>query len=247
MTEPAQPCIRGCVQPCDCDACRECNQPIHPPQHRPRNTGLLCERCAKNLRGWLHDIPDLYATLDPYESPQTDDTEHHGHHKISGSPALVRLDVVALMDRRTVPVTITDQDGTVVGVDTSLMDVVGVMCSWAAMFAEEEGLTSKTGTLTEATGLLTTWFDTLASQPWIDEMYAELRDVMRALRRAHGITLPKPIGRCINVYERGGKVIGCQAMLYANPSGAIRCTSCGRRYDGRGLILVEMQRRTEQA
>jgi hypothetical protein len=236
--ETAQPCVRGCVAPCGCTACQECEQPIHPPQHRPREEGLLCDRCAVQLRRWLVEIPELYATLDPYERPAGEEYERHGRHKISGSPSLVRLDVVALMDQRTVPLAkITP------GVDPEppdgLMDVAGVYCSWAGMFVEEQGLSSKVSTLTEASGVLTAWLPTLCDQPWIDECWAEMRDIVRQLHRAHGDPRPKPIGRCINVYQRGGKTIACDAMLYAPDSGAkIRCGSCGRRYDGYGLIAL---------
>lgn len=239
MTDEITYCIRGCVAPCECGACRECAQPIHPPGRRQAETGLLCERCAKTLTRWLGEIPDLYATLNPYEAPATEEHERTGKRaKLSGSPSLVRLDVVALQDARTGVCDRVSRDGSVEH-DDGLMDVAGIVCSWAAMFAEEHGITSHVGTITEACGLLRTWMWSLASCLWVDECYDEIRDIVRALNRAHGIPRPMPIGRCINIYERGGHQIACGRMLYAPTSGAkIACTGCGRRYDGYGIIAL---------
>lgn len=235
MTEELTYCVRGCVSPCECQACQECAQPIHAPTRREADEGLLCKRCARTLRKWLTEIPDLYATLDPYHAPPTDedpDAYHGKHGKLSGSPSPVRLDVVALMDPRTNAGVPGDPwDGSTY--------IPGEVCTWAQVLVEDHDLSSPYGTLTEAAALLLAWFGTVIASPWVDEMWTAMRDIHRLLQRAHGVPRPKPIGECINVYERGGVTIACGHTLYAPAAGAkIRCSGCGRRYDGYGLVAL---------
>lgn len=235
-------CIRGCVAPCDCGACRESEQPCHPPQRRTTRDGsMLCDRCARTLQGWLADIPGLYATLDPYHSPVADDTEPHGKRgKLSGSPALVRLDVLALQDPRTAATSSWHEpwDGTV--------DVAFEMTTWAALFARDHGIKAPVATIAQACDLLLTWHATLCRAPWIDECYDVVREVARQLNRAHGIGRPQPVGRCINVYQRGGHTIACGHALYASDGAKIKCGGCGRHYDARQMVLVRLQEQRDK-
>jgi hypothetical protein len=241
VTEELTYCVRGCVSPCECQACQECAQPIHPPPRCEAADGtLLCDRDLKRLRTWLGDIPDLYATL-PLIPGAGEETEHRGKKpKPAGDVSPVRLDVITLQDPRTAA---TDRssgdpwDGSVY--------IPGEVGTWALLLAEERNITTGIHTLTEAVGLLQRWFRELCSMPWIDECYDAIRDVHRLLQNAHRIERPAPLGRCLNVYERGGRHIACQAMLYGNGTAKVRCQSCGARYDGTGLLLVKRQKLVE--
>lgn len=262
----AQPCVRGCVQPCRCEACKTAPQPVHGPVPRPQDVGLLCQRCADQLRTWVGDLVPLYATL-------TLEPEHTGERegkrgKLSGSPALVRLDVLALQDPRTR----RDDEGGPLAVEFTTS-------SWAGCLREElfppppvddEEATNTytrndtTGTLAGAVNFLTIWWTGLLAQTWIDEFYRDVELMNRTLRRAHGIQNPKPIGHCLEMVgtppRRCGRALYAPAVKVAATSqtagykgrpverkdqtAPIRCPSCGRRYDGINLIRlrgVEMQ------
>jgi len=248
VTDDLTYCVRGCVSPCGCSACEECDQPIHAPKHREADTGLLCKEDVGRLRGWLEDIPDLYATL-PLLPEVTEESQHRGKApKPAGSASPIRLDVVALQDPRTAASerSINPATGERDPWDGSVY-IPQEVGTWALLLAEEHRISSSVRTLTEATGLLLRWFEELCASPWVDECYDALRDVNRLLQRAHRVERPSPLGRCLNVYERGGKMIACQAMLYGNGTAKVRCKSCGARYDGTGLLLVKRQAKADEA
>lgn len=249
MSEVQQACIRGCVRPCDCDQCAVQDRPVHAPIPREAKDGLLCHRCADRMREWLHDIPELYATLDVAARRQGDDTGvgKGKPQKAPGSPALARLDIVALQDPRTSATSLPNRStGEIEPWDGNVF-IPGELGTWAMVLAEENRIRGKFDTLTESTGLLLRWSDRLFASPWVDECYEALNDVMHLLRMAHGEQRPRPVGKCINVYERDGKMVACDAMLYAPSEGVrIRCRRCGSRYDGQRMLLVKMQEQRDR-
>lgn len=205
--------------------------PEHDPIPSPATYGLLCTRCGTRLWAWLTEIPDLYATLDT-RKPDTVEQDGSRHLKVSGSPALVRLDVVALMDPRTVH----SEDG--------LVHVPGVICQWAQCLSDDLDLAGPGSTLTEAVELLTTWWESLIKAPWVDEFWAEAKDVRSLLGRAHGEKRPKSIGRCLTVTDKSE----CGERLYlAEGRDTIKCRKCGRTYDGTELLRVQIQAEREGA
>lgn len=237
-------CIRGCVQPCNCDQCAVEDAPSHAPIPREATEGLLCARCAKRIRGWLAEIPDRYAVLDVSEKRPSDDLGigKGKRSKATGSPALARLDIVTLQDPRTSATerSINPVTGKRDPWDGSIY-IPGEMSTWAALLAEEHDIRSRYRTLSESCGLLLRWFEKLVASDWVDECYDALRDIMQLLRAVAGESGRRPLCSCINIYERDGSMVECGAMLYAPKAGGrIRCRSCGRTYEGYGLVaLVE--------
>lgn len=241
MSEDLVYCVRGCVEPCRCTECLLADKPPHPPLRRQRDLGLLCKRCVTTLTRLLRDIPDLYATLDVIPAV-TVSGDGASHQKVTGSPALVRLDIVALMDPRTAATSdaIDPATGKREEWDGSayVPDEVG---TWALLLAEECNVHSRISTMYEATRFLTGWMPELCASPWVDECYDALRDVERLLKRAHGDRRKGSVAKtCNNVYERDGQMITCNATLYVeSATEAIRCKACGRRYEGYGLVALK--------
>lgn len=232
MSEDLTWCIRGCVTPCRCEECAVADQPVHAPAPREATDGYLCRSCADRLMQWIADVPDLYATLDPYEVPATEESGRATHPEVSGSPALVRLDVLALQDPSTSAGMIPYPGAEPIPWDGRVY-IPGEMATWAQLIAEEHAVRGRFRTLTESCGLLQRWSRELVASPWVDECYDSVRDIVRLLHAAHGERRPKPIGRCIGLYERAGQIRECGATLYKpEPGAAIRCRSCGRRYAG---------------
>lgn len=238
MTEPTPDCVRGCVRPCPCRECLGQDNPPHPPIASPADFGLLCRRDWSRLWAWLSEIVELYATLD-VRLKNSGDRDGSSHQKVSGSPALVDLSVVALMDPR------TDPAGYMVnGVRVSnpgpphIPSIVG---SWARMVCEEKDLDLPYGTLSEAVSVLTTWFEWICQQPWVDELWAEIKDVRGLLGRAHGEKRPQKVGRCLTVHEVDGVMVECDRALYLPAGGQrLRCGRCGRVYDGASMLRLKL-------
>lgn len=203
--------------------------------------GYLCVADADRLAQWIADIPDLYTTLNPYEAPAGEDAGRIHGAAVSGSPALVRLDVLALQDPNTTASMIPYPGAEPIPWDGRLYvpDEVG---TWAALLCEEIHTETPIGTLYQAAGALRRHFDELVASPWVDECYDAMKGIMRLLQNAHGVERPQPIGRCTNVYERDGKWITCRANIYAGEAGSkARCRSCGQRYDGQQAMLARIQ------
>jgi ribosomal protein L37AE/L43A len=88
----------------------------------------------------------------------------------------------------------------------------------------------------QAVTLLQTWWTTLVTQPWVDDLYADMQDIRSALDHAHGADKPKPLGNCFT----------CERAIYARPGETmVRCSGCGRKYDGLAIVRLEVQRRRE--
>jgi hypothetical protein len=235
MSEPEHPCVRGCTKPGPLmdDGQRGEDVP------RMATDGLLCSKDARNLKTWLEEIPDLYAQLDTrmeggYSTRYDGKTGKTG--KASHSPALVRLDVVALQDPRT----LRDED--LPGEPLYIPRVVG---SWAYLLAEEHDLASPTDTLVEAVNLLLTWWSTLVAKAWVDEFFTDVHDCSKLLNRANNVERPRSVGTCISIVGDAGNLRECGRQLYALEGAAVRCASCHRRYDGMDLVRVATTR--EQA
>ena len=235
MSEDLTYCIRGCVQPCRCTECLIADKPVHAPLKSPVDLGLLCKRCVKNLRRMLREIPDLYATLDVTPGHAASD-EGVRHTKVSGSPALARLDVVALMDPRT---SATDSSGEPWDGSAYIPNEVG---TWALLLAEERQVTTRIATMYEAARFLTDWIAELCASEWVDECYDALVEVEKLLKRVHGDrrTGAVVVKRCINVYQRDGETIECGGTIrVTQATEAVRCRRCGRRYEGYSLVALK--------
>lgn len=243
-------CVRGCVKACGCAECFA--NAIHDPIPRQADIGLLCRRCGDQLWRWLDEIPDLYATLDSRPG-SVERSEGGKRGKISGSPALSRLDVIALTDYRTMPHTgHTNPKNLKYGddqieTDDGIIDVAFEMVQWSDILADEVGISGRADTLTEAVKMLTTWWTTLLDQPWIDETWLAVRDVRRMLGRAHGEQKPRPVGHCNRPIEiptsdvRKPEIRLCGNTLYAPESGGtVRCRQCGARYDGMAILRLKI-------
>lgn len=225
------PCIRGCRRPCRCDACRAADVPEHGPTPIPQAKGLLCQRCESKLRTWLGDVLEETARLST-RLPTDLSWGQSGHQKVSGSPALVRLDVVSLLDRRSTSV--VTEDAETYPENCPEREVISIpqrICSWALLFAEENDLTSDVSTMAASVTLLTAWWETLVAQLWVDDFYADTQQIMLLLNNAHMIERPRPKGLCINVYEVNGKIVDCDHPLYETPGDdRLKCNKCGRKY-----------------
>ena len=115
-------------------------------------------------------------------------------------------------------------------------------------------------TITGERNLLTRQLDWIAGQPWVGDMYADLRQLRDQLRRANGTNPDDPLpGRCPNLIdgrECNGplwpvKPLHTSGQVWTGgaPS-AIRCSACTQRWEGpsalaRLALILEAQQRAK--
>lgn len=217
-------CARDCTTRCRCDECLASDTPSHGRQAVQAIDGaVLCQRCADKLLGHLTGIPEAIGRLDTSLAARSDnDGIKHG--KATGSPALLRLDVLALKDPN------TRWDGS----RGELRYATGELIGWTQRLSHELGFNADP----------ITWFQQLITYQWSARMLDELNDLAGVLARANGETR-RAVGHCIAVIEHDGLYANCGTAMYAKPgSDVVQCRSCGRRYVGGDLLRVKL---TEEA
>lgn len=247
MSEDVKPpCVRGCTKPILDPNTREKigDEP------RPATQGHLCGKCAEKLRKWLKDIPDLYAVLDPRISrANNSNTAPANRRKISGSPALIRLDVAILQDPRTHWGSQWRGKSTMEPEDRydPPSDIPSQFITWAYALADDLNLTQQPTTLTEAIELLTgPWWSNLCYRPWIDELFTDTQTTRRLLRRVTGTNGPRPLGKCQcgnTLYEP----IPVPGATNIDPERAIlECGKCGHRMNSMAIVRLAAAQRVAQ-
>lgn len=238
MTEPDQPCIRGCVRECRCPECGD--EPRHEPTPiSAEYPSLMCARCTERLADWLSTILNDTLHLDVRKPTNYGWDKPGPGGKISGSPSLVRLEVAALTDNRSNPdVGHMTQYYEENRDERATRSIPFRVCSWAQLFAEEQNLKSPYGTMQQAVDMLTSWWQIVVAQLWIDDLYNDVQDIRRLIRNANGAERPVFTGPCLDV-DCGGDV-----YKYAAGSDGT-CRECHRRYDVNELVRVEIQRQRE--
>ena len=180
---------------------------------------LVCVGHHRWLIETIRDVVDTCALLPHFYEPGTavDDGQQVKGKRID-PPAPIRLDVVAILDPRTVARYPGD-----------LVPVLGILESWARMVREERDLEAPKAkaTVTSEACLLLNHLDWIIEQPWVDELAKEMRDVKSALHSAIGDHAPRPVGTCPVVHP--DEEAPCNGRLYQDRYGgmSVSCRRCG--------------------
>ena len=182
---------------------------------------LVCPGHHRWLTETLDDIVITYALLPHFYEPGTaTDDGHQVKGKRVDPPAPVRLDVVALLDPRTTARNPGD-----------LIPVLAILQAWATLIREERNLTpcNPTPTVTREAATLIAHLDWITTQPFIDELARELREVKSALHSAIGDHAPRPVGTCPVIHPETGD---CGGKLYQDRYGgmSVTCRKCGETW-----------------
>ena len=182
------------------------------------DNGLLCRSHDAWLRHVVADIFDAYALLPHFFEPGTavDDGRQVKGTRID-PPAPIRLDVVALLDRRTKRLHPGDP-----------VPVLGIVETWAELVCEERGIQRKPGPvyLSGVLGVLERHHDWIVQQAWVDEYARELRECRAALNSAIGDHAPRSVGRCPVLSSDDTE---CNGPLHQDRYGrlSVTCARCG--------------------
>lgn len=218
MTPP--PCVRGCTTAAT-------DSPSDAPRiPKPATEGHLCSNCASRLWENLVDITTIYPhlTTDMTTKPQTDGSSHQ---KISGSPALIRLDVAVITDPKAAP-----GDG--------VYSVPGQLALWAKILRDDNHIEHlDTADLTQAMYILGGWWEQLLEADWVDEFWTEVRQMRGMVSRA--ANWPPAIGRCTKPTQNGP----CSRTLYVpEEGGVVQCERCQTCYSGMNLVRLDLAQET---
>lgn len=194
------------------------------PHREPKsalNGLLVCPGHRRWLADTLDDILTTYALLPDFYEPGTAiDDGHQVKGKRVDPPAPVRLDVIALLDRRTLARNPGD-----------LVPVLAILEAWAQFVRDERSLKldRPKATVSSETSLLIAHLDWITAQVWVPDMAAELRDAKSALHSAIGEHAPRPVGTCPIVHPDTGE---CAGKLFQDQYGrmSVTCRKCGETW-----------------
>ena len=197
-----------------------CLLPHREPKAAVQGT-LVCPGHTRWLRESIDDVVVTYALLPHFYEPGTaiDDGQQVRGKRVD-PPAPVRLDVVALLDKRT----IARHPGDIV-------PVLAILEAWARLIREERQLQPcrRQATVTSEAGTLLAHIDWIICQPWVDDLAREIREVKSALHSAIGDHAPRPVGTCPVVHPDAGE---CGGKLYQDRYGgmSVTCRRCGETW-----------------
>ena len=128
-----------------------------------------------------------------------------------------------------------------------LMSVVGVLNGWARIVREERSLeTPQRVVVTTERDTLSRHLGWLAAQPFIDEMYGEVKQLVASLKDLNGTADDKPAGRCYLPNETGI----CHGPIWLDTAmGHAHCGRCQQTWDGSQLAMLafELERARAEA
>lgn len=120
-----------------------------------------------------------------------------------------------------------------------LMSILGVLNGWARIVREERNLTSpKRITITTERDTLTRHLAWIAAQPFIDEMHAEIRQLVASLKDLNGTQDERPVGKCYLPSETGT----CDGSIWVDVAmGHAHCGRCQQTWDGAQLAMLSFE------
>jgi hypothetical protein len=197
--------------------------------------GLLCIAHFDRLADMLREIEEESAILSAVPSMAIRNGSGGGSLASTRAPA--RLDVLVHLDsRRGTGRSETDDDQHAAGQTLPILDVLH---SWARVVREERGFADRAAiTISGERDILTRALDWIAEQPWVDEMFGEVRQLVGQLKAANGTQDEKPVGRCYLPSDTGV----CDGPIWVDDvMGHAHCGRCRETWTGAQLLLLKEQ------
>jgi len=218
--------------------CLVCTKP------RTADVGYLCHNHLERLAAMLRDVEDQAAMLTAVPSMAIRTGSGGGSLKSERSPA--RLDVLVHTDhRRGTGMSETDDDALAAGKTLPILDVLH---SWARTVREDRALDRpRHVTISGERDLLSRHLGWVAGQPWVDEAYSDVRQLLGQLKGVNGTQDEKPVGRCFVPIPDGI----CDGPIWVDDAmGHAHCGRCQATWDGTELhrlgLILEQERRERQ-
>jgi hypothetical protein len=158
--------------------------------------GLLCSVHFDRLADMLREVEEEAAILSAMPSMAI--RTGSGGGSLASTRAPARLDVLVHLDhRRGTGRSETEDDALAAGQTLPILDVLH---SWARIVREERNYASRGAvTISGERDTLTRALDWIAEQPWVDECFQDVRQLVGQLKAANGHRADKPYSRCPTV------------------------------------------------
>jgi hypothetical protein len=212
------------------------------PREAPR--GMICNQHFDRLAQMLRDVESESCFLDA--RPSMAIRTGSGKGSLASERAPARLDVLAMLDFRTYPyakppagpacvhcwhdscIALRAWDNAVNARATNTMSVLDTLHGWARVVREDRDHASpERVTVTSERDCLTRNLEWLAEQGFIDEVYADVRNLLGQLRSANQTAeiRPKMVGICPTLLETEE----CGGRLWPDENrGEVVCDNCDR-------------------
>jgi hypothetical protein len=197
--------------------------------------GLLCTVHFDRLADMLREVEEESALLSAIPSMAIRTGSGGGSLASTRSPA--RLDVLVHTDhRRGTGKSETDDDALAAGQTLPILDVLH---SWARVVREERNLSDAGSvTISGERDVLTRALDWIAEQPWVDECFHDVRQLVGQLKAANGTRPEKPVGKCYLITATGI----CDGPIWVDDAaGHAYCGRCRETWTGAQLLLLKKQ------
>ena len=232
---------------------------------RGPEVGYLCWACFTRLRTMLREIEEETAILEAVPSMQIISGSGGGSLASHRSPAV--LDAIVARDPRRGTGRIGYDDADPWGLDDTA-SVLETLHSRARTVREEQEIVgSGPVTVSGERDFLDRELPWIAAQPWVDEMFTEIRELLGQLQRTNKTQAERPVGLCH--LPRGESACGgriwqreqqrllwrikddrCVREKVTVSDGPAFCERCRAQWDGKELDrlrLIEEQRQAEAA
>lgn len=218
-------------------AVRSCLIPACPGRRELEPDAYACPDCQQRL---VRQLGEIESYLDIVTAVPSRSGDFGPRRPGYASTPPLRLDVVAMLDRRTV----VNGDGPDDVID-EVPNVWADLTGWARMVYEEnpdhphvsdqwEAAFDPSAHLVAWTALARAHIGWIATRPWVDEFAADISRVHAALRTACGDAPPKSLGRCLDP--------GCGGEVFRRSDdphdGRLRCGTCRTTYSGLDLVRI---------
>jgi hypothetical protein len=120
-----------------------------------------------------------------------------------------------------------------------VMSILGVLNGWARVVREERNLTDPDRiTVSTERGTLHHHLEWLSEQPFIDEMFNEVRELVSSLKDLNGTQDEKPVGKCYLPSEKGV----CDGPIWVDKAlGTAHCGRCRASWTGYQITVLNYE------
>ncbi|MGZ4524217.1 MAG: hypothetical protein ACXVXO_12505 [Mycobacteriaceae bacterium] len=233
---------------------------------REAHHGYLCDDDFAELAAMLRQIEDEAAILDARPSMAIRSGAGGGG-TLASHRAPANLDVIVATDSRRGLMRWSSDDFDEWGLDDTA-SILDTLHSRARTVREEGPFDGpETITISGERDFLTRRLDWCARQPWIDEMYEEMRDLLKQLQRSNKTKPAGPEGFCYlprNESTCGGRIWRreherfvwaqaapgsdrCDRQKVKVSDGEAYCERCRATWDGKALVRLRLALEQEQA
>lgn len=201
---------------------------------RPATMGYTCAGHYARLGSILADL-EMEAVLVSTVPSMQQRTGPAGGLASHRSPA--RLDAIVHRDPRHGTGMSEDEEDELAAGQT--MSILGTLHSWARVLREERELAEpEQVTVVGERAILARHLNWIVGQPWADEFYSDLNQLLGQLRAVNGTQPDKPVGRCYLIVE--GET--CDGPIWVDEAnGHAHCARCRGTWDGVQLAHLKWE------